>query len=436
MLVRSGVEHDLGPVLLERPEHPLPLPDVDEQRAVRGGERGGDVVQVGLVVVEQQQSRRIELGDLPGDLRADRAAGPRDEHPAPTEQLADRAEVGDDLLAAQQVVDAHLPDVLQAQSGPDDLVDRRGHPKGYPRLLGGCGDALDQLAGGCGHREQHLVRLLTGDRLSQVGGAATHRDAEDLLAVLAGVVVEEAHRDESAAASGQHLPGQSGPGLAGTDDDDAKAAVVLLHPTAGEQPRLEAHGPHQRGGQRRGGEDRAWAELAMRDQGGHAQHRHGHQAGLHQSHGLVDARVPPHVAVDAEEPAHPQEDGDDDGEEAHGLAPGIRLGRPAVADQQDRHQRQRNQGRVQQHHQQVAAHPVRPHRKGRDQPTTVSIDVSHRVPCFTCQSHPSSTGWCSPPGCPKSRQVGTSWPPGGWNETPSVRQEPFGRISVPVQSIG
>ena len=47
-----------------------------------GTEPGRGVVQVGLVVVEQHQPGRLELGDLGGDLGADRAAGAGDERPA------------------------------------------------------------------------------------------------------------------------------------------------------------------------------------------------------------------------------------------------------------------------------------------------------------------------------------------------------------------
>ena len=50
--------------------------DVREHELGRLVEVGGRVVQVGLVVVEEDEPLRSQGGDLAGDLRADQAAGP------------------------------------------------------------------------------------------------------------------------------------------------------------------------------------------------------------------------------------------------------------------------------------------------------------------------------------------------------------------------
>ena len=42
-----------------------------------GHDRGRGVVEVGLVVIEEHEQGRVELGHLAGDLRADRASGAR-----------------------------------------------------------------------------------------------------------------------------------------------------------------------------------------------------------------------------------------------------------------------------------------------------------------------------------------------------------------------
>ena len=167
------------------------------------------------------------------------------------DQLGDGGEVGDHLFAPEQIVDPDLAHVLEPQAGADDLLDRGDDPQGHAGRLGVGRDPLDQLPARRRHREQHLVRFLPGDHGSQIGRVAAHRDPEHLLALHAGVVVDEADRDEAAPVAGQHLPGQRRPGRAGSDQDDPQAALVLFHPPTREEAGLEAHGPHQERGERR-----------------------------------------------------------------------------------------------------------------------------------------------------------------------------------------
>ena len=69
---------------------------------------GRGVVEVGLVVVEEDEQGGIEPGDLAADLRTDGTSGPGDQHPVALERPADRVEVGGDRGAAQEVLDARL----------------------------------------------------------------------------------------------------------------------------------------------------------------------------------------------------------------------------------------------------------------------------------------------------------------------------------------
>jgi hypothetical protein len=70
--------------------------------------RGGGVVEMGLVVVEQHQELGVQAGDLPADLRPDRAAGPGHQHPAAGQGAAHRLEVGRHRGAPQQILDPRL----------------------------------------------------------------------------------------------------------------------------------------------------------------------------------------------------------------------------------------------------------------------------------------------------------------------------------------
>ena len=83
VLVRGGVEHDLGAARVRRRRRPPRRRGCRRARSrpTSAGLEGLDrVVEVGLVVVEQHQARGLELRDLPGDLRADPAAAAGDEH--------------------------------------------------------------------------------------------------------------------------------------------------------------------------------------------------------------------------------------------------------------------------------------------------------------------------------------------------------------------
>ena len=58
-----------------------------------------------LGVVEQDQLRRPDAGDLAAELRADRSSGAGDEHDLACEVVGDRREVDVDRLAPEHVLD-------------------------------------------------------------------------------------------------------------------------------------------------------------------------------------------------------------------------------------------------------------------------------------------------------------------------------------------
>ena len=133
VLERRGVEHHLRPVLVEHLVQALLVADVgDDQVAVVehaaavDGELHG--VQPGLVAVEHDQPGRVEPGQLAAQFRADRAAGPGDQHPPALQVAGDRLQVDADLAAAEQVGVADRPDVLDAHRTAEQLDHRRGRP--------------------------------------------------------------------------------------------------------------------------------------------------------------------------------------------------------------------------------------------------------------------------------------------------------------------
>ena len=65
----------------ERLEDRTAVGHVHQQLLGRSRQRHGDVVEMGLVVVEQEDLRRTEAGDLAGDLGSDRPSRAGDEDP-------------------------------------------------------------------------------------------------------------------------------------------------------------------------------------------------------------------------------------------------------------------------------------------------------------------------------------------------------------------
>ena len=95
MLVGGGVEHHVRSVLVEHGVHLATVADVgqhlDDDVVAKFA---GDVVEVGLVVVEQDQPLGIAGEHLAGDLGADRTAGAGDQHPPTGQDRPDRVEIG------------------------------------------------------------------------------------------------------------------------------------------------------------------------------------------------------------------------------------------------------------------------------------------------------------------------------------------------------
>ena len=112
VLVRGGVEHDVGLVPLEDLAQPALVADVGEDR-LGLVERRHDLEEEAVVAVEQEQARRAVLRDLAGDLAADRAAGAGDEDDGAFEVVGDVARVDGRVLAAEEVGEVEVAQVVE-----------------------------------------------------------------------------------------------------------------------------------------------------------------------------------------------------------------------------------------------------------------------------------------------------------------------------------
>ena len=323
-----------------------------------------DREEVVLGVVEQHDPVRLDARDLTAQLRADRAPGAGHEHGAPRQIGADALELHVHRLAAEHVLDAHLAHLARERAAGLQQLEhgrQRAHRDRARAAL--AHDPCARRAGGGRDRDDHFVGLGVVEHSRQVClGVAAHTHAIDAQATLAGVVIEEAHRDQAELAVAQDLAHDHPPALAGAGDQHG---ALVLAPAAegGERATLvdgagdgaHAHEKHQRE-QREQHDHAVWEDdgdgaVVVR---GHAadehqriavhgpehldrddaqQHDHEHRA----HHRLVVALpcIAPAALVDAAEHEHRQAP-ERDPHDRLGAEVGVRPWRPAVEAQLER----------------------------------------------------------------------------------------------------
>ena len=201
VLVRGGVEHDVGLVAFEDLAQPALVADVGEDR-LGLVERRHDLEEEAVVAVEQEQAGGAVLRDLAGDLAADRTAGAGDENDRAFEVVGDVARVGGRVLAAEEVGEVEVAEVVEQR-----LAARVGGPGEHLHLRVGACSARASIslrrsrdASGSAITTRSM-RSLTANVFEVVGRAEhaqrAHRTADELR-----VVVDEADDDGVAEACG------------------------------------------------------------------------------------------------------------------------------------------------------------------------------------------------------------------------------------------
>ena len=203
------------------------------------------VVQMRLVVIQHDQCRGVEVGDLPGDLRTDRAAASGDEHPPPVEERLHGLEIDVDLLTPEQVVDAQVADVAQRGVTPDEVRETRHHLHGHASGGRAGSDTLHELRRRVGDCKQHLVHFALPHDAVQLVDAPEDRDAVQRASADLRVVVEDGDRRQAEMGITSHLSDRGTTAGACTHDGHAQPGTAVPRPPEGEQSRLEARGAHQ-----------------------------------------------------------------------------------------------------------------------------------------------------------------------------------------------
>ena len=181
-----------------------------------------------LAVPHQHQLRRFAAEDLPAELGADGAARAGDEHALAPQHAAHRADVGAHRLAAQQVLDPHLAQLVNADAAVQQLVDAGDDARLHPCLAADAHDVTDLGAGRGGHGDDDLADLVGGDHLRDGVAVAQHRHAVDLHVVLAQVVVQEADRLQAQVGVVAQLTDDHGAGVARAHDKDGLWLCTML----------------------------------------------------------------------------------------------------------------------------------------------------------------------------------------------------------------
>jgi hypothetical protein len=176
-------------------------------------------------VVDEDQPGRPGASRLPAELRADRAAGARDEHRLVAEVRRDLGEVDFDRLAAEDVLDLHRPDLRgEVVVAGDQLVQPRERLDRHLRVTGQLDHLLPHVARGGRDRDKHLVGPVVPEDVGELGGRAEDAYAVDAEVFLAPVIVDEADGRVAERARLQHLADDELPRVSGADDDHLLAA--------------------------------------------------------------------------------------------------------------------------------------------------------------------------------------------------------------------
>ena len=303
VLEGGGVEDHVGPPLPQEPLHPVPVAEVEEDQVGRVEQRPSldrelDGVEGRFVAVHHDEVGRVEAGDLPAQLRADRAAGAGDQDPLAPQVIGDRGDVGVDRLAAEKVLGGGRADVADGDAAADELAHPGEDLDVEADIAGLVGQLPDQVGRGAGQRHQQGVGLVLVGRLGHPAPVAHDRHAHDPQVPLGGVVVEQRHRQVGARRVPQQGGDDLGPGVAGPEheqpvDVGSGRAAALLVIAADQIPGRT----HQDEGDDPAADDDAQGDepvrLAQEQQRTDARHRAG------QRRDLVEAAEPPAAEVEA-----------------------------------------------------------------------------------------------------------------------------------------
>ena len=246
------MEDHRRPLLVEHLAHARGVLAVGEHR--RGArevalllELAADLEQRVLGVLDEHQPARPHARDLARELGADRAAGAGHEHHAPAQVGAHAVDLHAHRLAAEHVLHAHLAHLAHEVHAAGEQLEGRGQRAHRDAAVAAGGhDLLAQDARGGGDRDDHLVGLDVVEHARELVGRAEHLVAGHAHALLARVVVHEAHRRRAQARVAAQLEGHLLAAVAGAHDQHLARGALEERARAAAAPRARATGSASR----------------------------------------------------------------------------------------------------------------------------------------------------------------------------------------------
>jgi len=150
-----------------------------------------------LAMTQQHQRCGPAALDLPAELRPDRPARARDQHALARQQFPDPGRIGLHRLAAQQIIDLHVAQLVELDAPVQQLVDARHDASSHARGLAD----VDELAHGparCArHGDDDLVDMMLSDELWDRLSSSQHPNPVQHHPVFRRVIVDEPNRNQA-----------------------------------------------------------------------------------------------------------------------------------------------------------------------------------------------------------------------------------------------
>ena len=211
------MEHHIRPMLTEYRFHARRILDVADHALHRlPGELLLDAVQRQLRLLEEDQATRCETGDLPAQLRTDRASRTGHQHHLAIQQPVQAGLIERDAVTAEEVFQLNLADTRNRHAAGEQVAQR-----GYGQHLHPCRDRQFRgMATGCRARLRHgdhgVTHLRAPDMEGKVGHRPQHGDAGDLPPQHGGILRQQA--DHAPLAPRRQFAQQRSRGLAAAED--------------------------------------------------------------------------------------------------------------------------------------------------------------------------------------------------------------------------
>lgn len=206
-----------------------------------------------FAMADEDQLGGAVAEELAAELAADGAAAACDEDAPAAHQLLDGGDVGADGIAAQEVFDIDVAQLVNADRAVEQLVDAGDDLGPDAGGFTDVDDLADLLAGRGRHGDDHHADVVAAGHVGDGLAVAEDGDAVDEDVALAGIVVDIAGDVEAKLGVILQLAHDHRAGIAGAHDGDALARPVVRRP--GLQAAISRTADHAHG-QARGGGDR------------------------------------------------------------------------------------------------------------------------------------------------------------------------------------